>query len=238
MQKRDDECMPTTVEATTDSGTWCNQGMGELAAVNVVHEVRPDKHNGAGHTAIDKRPVSGRVAMTSAGVYGDQQMDVAHHGGRDKAVYAYAAEDAAWWAEQLGEPVTPGRFGENLTTTGLDVTGSLVGEQWRIGGWDGALLEVTQPRIPCATFQHWMGQARWVKRFTEHGAPGAYLRVLEAGEVAAGDLVEVVHRPAHGISIGECFAAFEPSVGRRLLDAAANGEIDLADSLRYYAERA
>ena len=230
--------MSSTVDTPTDNGAWSNRGMGEIAAVNVVHEVRPDEHNGAGETAIDKRPVSGRTPVRMLGLQGDRQMDVAHHGGRDQALYAYAAEDAAWWAEQLGEPVDPGRFGENLTTTGLDVTGSLVGERWRLGGQDGALLEVTQPRIPCATFQDWMGQARWVRRFTEHGAPGAYLRVLEEGTVAAGDPVEVVHRPTHGISIGECNAGFEPSVGRRLIEAADTGELDLADSLRQYAERA
>ena len=212
--------------------------MGEIVAVSVVHVVRPDEHNGAGQTAIDKRPVSGRVPMRTLGLQGDEQMDVKDHGGRDKAVYAYAAEDAAWWAEQLGEPVTPGRFGENLTTTGLDVTGALVGERWRIGGRDGALVEVTQPRTPCATFQSWMDQAHWVRRFTEHGAPGAYLRVIEEAVVGAGDLVEVVHRPSHGISIGDCFVRFEPSVGRRLIEAADSGELDLAESLRQYAERA
>ena len=230
--------MSSTVDTSTDNGSWSNRPMGTITAVNVVHGVRPDEHNGAGQTAIDKRPVSGRIPMRALGLQGDRQMDVAHHGGRDKAVYAYAGEDAAWWAEQLGEPVDPGRFGENLTTNGLDVTGAVVGERWRIGGSDGALVEVTQPRIPCATFQGWMGQARWVRRFTEHGAPGAYLRVMEEGSVAAGDPVEVAHRPSHGISIGECFAAFEPSVGRRLLEAADGGELDLADSLRQYAERA
>lgn len=222
----------------TDNGPWSNRPMGEIVAVNVVHGVRPDKHNDAGQTAIDKRPVSGRIPMRTLGLQGDRQMDVKHHGGRDQAVYAYAAEDAAWWAEQLGAPMSPGQFGENLTTTGLDVTGALVGERWRIGGHEGALVEVTQPRVPCATFQDWMGQAHWVRRFTEHGAPGAYLRVIEEGSVAAGDPVEVVHRPTHGISIGECFVRFEASVGRRLLEACESGELDLADSLRQYAERA
>lgn len=212
--------------------------MGQIEAVNVVRAVRPDEHNGAGETAIDKRPVLGRVPVRSLGLAGDRQMDVAHHGGRDKAVYAYAAEDAAWWGQQLGRPVTPGQFGENLTTSGLDMTASLVGERWRIGGAEGALVEVTQPRMPCATFQDWMGERHWVRRFTEHGAPGAYLRVVAEGSVAAGDPVEVVHRPRHGVSIGACFAHFEPDSGRRLLEAADDGDIDLADSLRQYAERA
>ncbi len=212
--------------------------MAEITAVNVVHQVRPDAHNDGGRTAIDKRAVAGAVALGALGLEGDQQMDVEHHGGRDQAVYAYAGEDVAWWAAELGRDLTPGQFGENLTTSGLDVTGALVGERWRIGGPAGVVVEVTQPRIPCATFKDWMGEPRWVRRFTEHGAPGAYLRVVEEGTVTAGDGVEVVHRPDHGVSIGACFVSLEPGVGRQLLAAAAAGEIDLADSLRAYAERA
>ena len=212
--------------------------MAQVTSVNVVHEVRPDAHNGTGRTAIDKRAVTGGVAVGAQGLAGDRQMDVEHHGGRDKAVYAYASEDVARWAAELGRDLTPGQFGENLTTSGLDVTGALVGERWRIGGPDGVVVEVTQPRIPCATFKDWMGEARWVRRFTEHGAPGAYLRVVVEGAVTAGDEIEVVHRPGHGVSIGACFVDLGPDVGRRLLDAAATGRLDLADSLRAYAERA
>ena len=212
--------------------------MAQVTSVNVVHAVRPDAHSGAGRTAIDKRAVTGGVAVGAQGLAGDRQMDVEHHGGRDKAVYGYAGEDVAWWAAELGRDLRPGQFGENLTTSGLDVTGALVGERWRIGGPDGVVVEVTQPRIPCATFKDWMGEARWVRRFTEHGAPGAYLRVVVEGTVTAGDGIEVVHRPGHGVSIGACFVDLGPDVGRRLLDAAATGRLDLADSLRAYAERA
>ncbi|MBC7551644.1 MAG: MOSC domain-containing protein, partial [Cellulomonas sp.] len=179
--------------------------MAQVTSVNVVHEVRPDAHNSAGRTAIDKRAVTGGVAVGAQGLAGDRQMDVEHHGGRDKAVYAYASEDVARWAAELGRDLTPGQFGENLTTSGLDVTGALVGERWRIGGPDGVVVEVTQPRIPCATFKDWMGEARWVRRFTGHGAPGAYLRVVIEGTVTVGDEIEVVHRPGHGVSIGACF---------------------------------
>ena len=212
--------------------------MAQITSVNVVHEVRPDAHNGAGRTAIDKRAIEGGVAVGAQGLAGDRQMDVEHHGGRDKAVYAYASEDVAWWAAELGRDLTRGQFGENLTTSGLDVTGALVGERWRIGGLDGVVVEVTQPRIPCATFKDWMGEARWVRRFTGHGAPGAYLRVVEEGTVTAGDEIEVVHRPGHGVSIGACFVDLGADVGRRLIDTAAAGRLDLADSLRAYAERA
>jgi MOSC domain-containing protein YiiM len=188
-------------------------------------------------TAIDKRLVLGRLDVGRLGIAGDRQVDRKHHGGPDKAVYAYAEEDVAHWADELGRELPPGTFGENLRTRGLDVTGALVGERWRIGA-DGLVVEVTQPRIPCATFQAWLGEPRWVKRFTEHGAPGAYLRVVSEGTVGAGDDVEVVHRPGHGVSIGRCFVRFDAEAGRRLLEAGASGEVELADSLVWYARRA
>ena len=212
--------------------------MGTVVAVNVVHTLRPDTFNGAGLTAIDKRPVTGRVLIGPNGVRGDRSMDVVDHGGRDKAVYAYASEDLQWWAQQLGRELVPGQFGENLTTTGLDMTGALVGERWRLGGAAGAVVEVTMPRTPCVTFATWLGEPRWVRRFTDHGAPGAYLRVLEPGLVAAGDAVEVVHRPSHGVSIGDCFGQVDPAKARRLLEAADAGEVDLAPDLRPYTETA
>jgi MOSC domain-containing protein YiiM len=197
-----------------------------------------DAPRGPLRTAIDKRPVPGRVAVGPLGVAGDQQVSTRHHGGPDKAVYAYADEDVAHWAAELGRVLPAGSFGENLRTSGLDVTNALVGERWRVGGDAGVVVEVTQPRIPCATFQAWLGEPRWVKRFTAHGAPGAYLRVVEEGTVAAGDGVEVVHRPTHGVSIGRCFVRFDADAGRRLLDAGAAGEVELADSLVRYARRA
>jgi len=158
-------------------------------------------------TAIDKRPVAGRVAVHRLGVAGDRQCDP-KHGGELMAVYAYAAEDAAWWAVELDRPITPGRFGENLTTEGVDVTGAVVGERWRIGTVE---LQVTSPRTPCRTFQGFWDVPRLAKRFTEHGAPGAYLAVPVEGELAAGDPVQVVHRPAHGLTIGQFFAAWTGS---------------------------
>jgi MOSC domain-containing protein YiiM len=188
-------------------------------------------------TAINKRPVSGRVDVGRLGVAGDTQVSRKHHGGPDKAVYAYAEEDVAHWAAELDRDLPPGTFGENLRTAGLDLTNALVGERWRVGD-GGLVVEVTQPRIPCATFQAWLGEPRWVKRFTAHGAPGAYLRVVWEGTVAAGDDVEVIHRPGHGVSIGRCFVDFDADAGRRLLDAGASGEVELADSLVRYARRA
>jgi MOSC domain-containing protein YiiM len=214
--------------------------MALIEAVCVVHEVRPDDPRTGNLTAIDKRPVEHRVAVRELGLAGDQQMDTDDHGGPDKAVYAYAGEDVSWWAGHLGRDIEPGAFGENLRTTGLAVTAAVIGEQWVVGGVgeaEGAVFEVTMPRIPCSTFQRWMDEPQWVKRFTEHGAPGAYLRVVREGTVAAGDRIHVERRPSHGVTIGDCFVRFDAEVGRRLLDAGDRGEIELAPVLRAFAGR-
>jgi len=156
-------------------------------------------------SAIDKRPVAGRVAAHPLGLDGDVQVNRKWHGGEGQALYAYAQEDADWWAAELQRDLPAGRFGENLRTSGIDLTGALLGERWRIGG---VLVEVTAPRTPCAKLQaHW-GVPRLIKRFTERGASGAYLRVLETGDLGAGDRIEVVERPDHDVTIGMTFRAF------------------------------
>ena len=175
-----------------------------LLSVNVVHELIPDRAGHLDRTAIDKRPVPGRVQVGGLGLAGDSQYDTKHHGGIEQAVYAYAREDLDRWEETLQRSIAPGQFGENLTTAGVDVTGAVLGERWRVGTVE---LAVTVPRIPCSTFQGWMGEPRWVKRFTQRGTPGAYLRVTVEGELAAGDDIEVAHRPDHGVTVGDMFRA-------------------------------
>ena len=196
---------------------------GVVEAVNVVHALIPDHRGDLDRTAIDKRPVAGRVPVSApdeygVGLAGDQIYDRRHHGGPDQAVYAYAVEDQQWWSTELGRQVAPGSFGENLTTYGMDVTGAVIGERWQVGE-DGLVLEVTCPRIPCNTFQGWMDEPHWVRRFTEHGAPGAYLRVVSPGTVGAGDRVSVLSRPDHGVTIGDTFVIRKaPEAGlRRML---------------------
>ena len=153
-------------------------------------------------TGIDKKPVTGRVAVHPLGLDGDVQVNRKHHGGEGQAVYAYAQEDADWWSAELGRELPPGRFGENLRTSGLDLRRALIGERWQIGT---ALFEVTAWRTPCANFARFWGVPDLVKRFAAHGATGAYLRVLETGEIGAGDAVEVVSRPGHGIAVERAF---------------------------------
>jgi MOSC domain-containing protein YiiM len=179
---------------------------GRLDAVCVSGaELLPLPGRRPNRTGIDKRPVAGRVAVHPLGLDGDVQVNRKWHGGEGQALYAYAQEDADWWAEELGRDLPAGRFGENLRTSGIDLTGALLGERWRIGG---VLVEVTAPRTPCAKLQaHW-GVPRLIKRFTERGASGAYLRVLETGDLGAGDRIVVVDRPDHDVTIGMTFRAF------------------------------
>jgi MOSC domain-containing protein YiiM len=184
----------------------------ELVAVCVVHAIIPDVGGKQDETAIDKRPVAGRVDVHRLGVSGDTQCDKAHHGREGKAVYAYAQEDADWWAAELERDLPPGRFGENLRTRGLDVTNALLGERWRIGT---TLLEITCPRTPCLSFQGFWGVPRLIKRFLAYGAPGAYLRVLEEGQLRAGDRIEVDFRPDHDVTLGLALRAL--TVERRLI---------------------
>jgi MOSC domain-containing protein YiiM len=179
---------------------------GELLAVCVAGAGLLDiPGRGPTRSAIDKRPVDGRVAVARLGLAGDVQVNRKFHGGEGQAVYAYAQEDADHWSAELDRPLPAGRFGENLRTAGLDLTGAVIGERWQVGT---ALLEVTAPRTPCAKFQAYWGVPQLIKRFTAHGASGAYLRVLETGELGAGDRIEVVSRPDHGVTLGLAFRAF------------------------------
>lgn len=149
-------------------------------------------------TSIWKQPVEGRVPVRGVNVAGDDQADRTVHGGPDKAVYAYAAEDIAWWTEQLGDDLGHAPFGENLTTLGVDVSGARIGERWQIGS---ALLEVRQSRMPCFKLGLRIGDPRFVRTFAEADRPGAYLGILREGDVGAGDAVEIVHRPDHEVTV-------------------------------------
>jgi MOSC domain-containing protein YiiM len=153
---------------------------------------------------IEVRDPGPKKGGLGSGVVGDEIGSRKHHGGETQAVYAVAREEIDWWAEQLDRELADGIFGENLTTSGLDVDAAEVGEQWRVGG---TLLEVCGPRVPCATFAKHMAEPRWVKRFTEHGRTGAYLAVREPGPISAGDPIEVVHRPGHGLTVPMFFRA-------------------------------
>ena len=151
-------------------------------------------------TSIWKSPVEGRVRVEGVNAAGDDQADRSVHGGPDKAIYAYAREDQEWWESELGRSLELGTFGENLTLRGVDVTGAMIGERWRIGT---VLLEACQPRVPCWKLGARMGDPGFPRRFADAGRPGAYLRIVEEGELGAGDAVEIVGRPDHGLTVGD-----------------------------------
>jgi MOSC domain-containing protein YiiM len=211
---------------------------GAVTAICVVHQVLPDSGQDPDVTAIDKRPVSRPVDVGVLGLVGDTQCDRRNHGGRDQAVYAYADADAAWWAEELGQEITPGLFGENLRLSGIDVSGAVVGERWRIGDEGGVVVEVTGHRTPCVTFQNRMGIEHWVRRFAERRLPGAYLRVITPGSIHPDDPVTVITWPAHGVTVADISGVPEPALMVRLLAAADAGEVHLAPVIRQHAARA
>lgn len=199
--------------------------MGRVTSVNLARVATGPEGLSSG---IDKVPTEGATMVTApgrtgSGLAGDRIGNQKLHGGDDKAVYAYAREDLDHWESVLARPITNGMFGENLTTAGIDVSRALIGERWLIGT-DGLVLEVSAPRTPCRTFAGFLGIEGWVKTFTGAAKPGAYLRVLSAGTVRAGDAITVDHRPDHDVTIELAFRA-------RLTEPALLPKLSAADAL-------
>jgi MOSC domain-containing protein YiiM len=185
--------------------------MPAMARVLSVNVGRPKDAPWAelGYTSMDKGAVEGPVRVHRNGLVGDVVSDTKYHGGPDQAVYVFAREDLDRWGEQLGATLRNGHFAENLTTEGIDVNEAEVGERWRIGT---VVVEVCSIRTPCNDFKNWMGvtghdNAGWVKRFALEARPGPYLRVLQEGTLQAGDEIEVVHKPGHGLTASLLFRA-------------------------------
>lgn len=189
---------------------------GTLLAVCRVHGLLPTKDS-TGVTAIDKRPVDGPVAVHPLGLTGDVQASRKHHGGPTKALYAYAQDDADYWARELGRDIPPGLFGENLRVAGIDASNAVIGERWAIG--DQVVLETTMPRTPCVNFARYLGERSWVRRFAEANRVGTYLSVVTKGSIAAGDTVRLVSVPEHGITAAQVYAGLDGEQAQRLLDA-------------------
>lgn len=203
---------------------------GKLVSVN-VGGIREFQFNGKPATsAIWKTPVPGRVKVQGVNLDGDDQADRTLHGGPDKAVYAYATEDYSWWGQELGRSLQPGEFGENLTTEGMDLSGALVGERWKVGSVE---LEVAGPRAPCWKFGVKMNDNLFVRRFTEALRPGAYLRIVVEGDLGRGDEVEVTDRPDHDLTVQDVFRIFTRDRGelQRFVDTP-----QLAESWRSWAQ--
>lgn len=174
--------------------------MGTVVSVNIGHPRLVERNGELVPTSIWKQPAAGRLPIRGVHV-GDDVQSGSGHGGPDKAVYAYASEDVAWWSEQLRRELGPGTFGENLTLTGFDVTGARVGDRWRVGT---AVLEVAGPRMPCWKLELKLGEKGFIDRFTAAGRPGAYLRIVQEGDVGAGDEVAVLSRAEGADTVAEC----------------------------------
>jgi len=183
---------------------------GLVVSVNVGRPRAVERDGEAATTAIWKSPVTGRVLARGVNLAGDEQADRAVHGGYDKAVYAYSIEDTRWWEAELGRTIGPGGFGENLTVEGLDLVASVVGERWDIGT---AVLEVSEPRLPCWKLGLRMGDGAFPRRFTRAARPGTYLRIVEEGDIGAGDSVRVVSRPEHGFTVGDIWHVYHHDRG-------------------------
>ncbi|MDH3396973.1 MAG: MOSC domain-containing protein [Acidimicrobiia bacterium] len=157
-------------------------------------------------TGINKIPAK-EIALRIEGVEGDAVVNTRHHGGPDQAVYVYSAEDYAWWEQQLDQSLEPGTFGENLTVSETpDVI--RIGDRLIIGA---VVLEMTAPRIPCATFATRMGQANWIRRFRDAKRPGFYCRVTEKGTVRPGDRIQWAPALEGNVALHEMVEYFSAS---------------------------
>jgi MOSC domain-containing protein YiiM len=199
-------------------------GMPRLLSVNVGRPRTVMVEGGSVETAIYKFPVAGRVRLTRLNLDGDGQADLRVHGGENKAVYAYPYEHYAWWQSELGrDDFAYGQFGENFTIAGLDETQVIVGERYRVGS---AVVEVSEPRKPCFKLGLRMGREDFPEIFTRAGRTGFYLRVVEEGEVGAGDLMERLYTPSDGLSVAMLWRLVyldpaDPRALERALDAPA-----------------
>lgn len=214
--------------------------MGIVRSVNVGAARR--LRSGGSPTGIDKRPVAGRVGVRApgpkgvgaSGLEGDAVCNLRHHGGDDQALYAYDGARLDEWAAELGRDLADGSFGENLTVLGVEVDDAPVGTRWRIG--PSLVVQLTNPRIPCGVFARRMAEDGWIERFDAAARPGAYLRVVEPGDVGAGDEIVVVHRPAHGVRIVDVYLAYRHDRSR-FAGLLAAGD-DLPEETRRDAARA
>jgi MOSC domain-containing protein YiiM len=202
-----------------------------VISVNVGTPRDVDLNGKTEQTAIYKARVEGPVRAADHHLAGDRQADQVNHAGPDKAVYAYAREDLDFWAGELSIEVEDGFVGENLTILGYAVSDAVVGERWRIGT---AVFEVSQPRIPCWKLGVRSGDPSMPRRFGKASRPGAYLRIVTEGEVAAGDEVAVLSRPEHGFTVAEAARIYHLDKGsaERLL-----GIPELAPPLKKWAAK-
>jgi len=172
-----------------------------LLSVNVSHPREVAHGRKKVRTGIFKEPVAGRVVLRALNLDGDGQADLVNHGGVHRAAYAYPVENYDHWGRELGrDDLSFGQFGENFTVEGMTEDDIHIGDLFRVGE---ALVEVSQPRPPCFKLGIKMAMPGFPKLFLASGRVGFYLRVLEEGEVGAGDEIERVRRDPERLTVRE-----------------------------------
>lgn len=180
----------------------------KILSINVGQARKIIRKNIARVTGIYKQPTNGPVEITTLGLVNDVIADKKHHGGPDQALYLYGQTDYDWWAEQLGRELLPGTFGENLTISELESTAFNIGDKLLVGE---VILQVTSPRLPCATLSARMEDPQFVKKFKAAERPGLYCRVLQAGQIEPGDTVTIERFQEDTVSLLEMYRdAYNP----------------------------
>jgi len=206
----------------------------KLVSVNVSLPREVNANGKAVRTGIFKQPVDGRVQLRRLNLDGDAQGDLSVHGGPDKAVYAYSFNHYDYWTKKLGRhDLAPGQFGENFTAEEMTEEEIFLGDVFRIGE---ALVEVSQPRLPCFKLGLKMGDPKFPKQFLASGRLGFYLRVLEEGAVGTGDGISRVRTDPEGLTIRELARLASEKKGNRELARRALGVPALAGSWREWLE--
>lgn len=216
----------TTPESTSTNGNGAHGQVARVAAVCLPRATFHSSSTGI-ESGIDKRPLDGPLVVGPLGADGDHQGDAEHHGGLFKALYVVARETREGLADAEGRDLPDGSFGENIATEGIDTDEVLVGQRWRIGT---AIIEATCRRDPCKVFGDWMGDQRWPRRFTENGRCGSYFRVVQPGEIRAGDAIVPEAAPPHGVTVGQTFRGLDADQAHALLQWAIDTETVLYET--------
>lgn len=174
-----------------------------VASVNIAEPVSIQFNGKSVTTGIYKTPITGIATVSDMGIEGDAVMDKTVHGGLDQAIYLYHREDYDWWSEELGRPLEVGTFGENITIAGATEIAWTIGDRVYI---NDTILEITAPRTPCFKLGVRMNDASFVQKFAKANRPGAYVRVIKAGKIAAGDSITVEKTTEDYAPVKEVFA--------------------------------
>ncbi|GCE27220.1 molybdenum cofactor biosysynthesis protein [Dictyobacter alpinus] len=171
-----------------------------IVSVNVAQPREVNWRGRVEPTGIFKEPVTGQVAVGRENLAGDAQGDLSVHGGIEQAIYAYSVTDYAYWRSILGRELDWGAFGENFTLEGTSDDQIKIGDRFRVGS---AELRVTRPRIPCFKLANKLGRPDMIKMFLASGRTGFYFAVVQEGEVAAGDRLQLLYRDEESLTVRE-----------------------------------